>query len=70
MFNSQNLTLTPNKLFLAMLAIIAIQVGLVQGETYWTFYPNPPQCYTQLPGVMNQSWCLPMTPRSWEGSQD
>lgn len=42
MINQQDLTLMPDKLSLAMLVIIATQVGVVHGETYWTFYPNAP----------------------------
>lgn len=46
MVRRQDLTLTPDKLFLVMLAIVAIQVGIVQGEAYWTFHPNPPVLHT------------------------
>lgn len=34
--------LKTDKLFIAMLAILVCQVSMVQGETYWTYYPNPP----------------------------
>lgn len=38
----QCLPVTPDQLFVAMLALLTVQVSIVKGENYWTYYLNPP----------------------------
>ena len=55
-----------------MLALITIQMGLVQGETYWTIYPNSPVLHPVTWGdelvlvSVNNSWILGGHPGSDE----
>jgi hypothetical protein len=35
----------PTATLLVALVIITIQLGIVQGNAYWTFMPNPPMVH-------------------------
>lgn len=66
MVRRQDLPMTPERLFLAMLSIVIIQASVAHAETqsFWTFFPNPPTLHPatwdgpSVPVFVNNTWVL------------